>query len=147
MRIERRYTTDGQSPYAAIDFRLTTSEIRNPDGSVVFRLGNVEVPGFWVPAGECRGSGVLVAGRLRRAGAEVFSQGRRRRAPEEGRGRDRAVMAVALGAVHRGARHPARGRTLCLGTLGQAGVRPACRLLDLLGLEGRLLHVKTRRPR
>src|SRR5271163_4681097 len=47
MRIERRNTTAGQSPYAQIDFRLTTSEIRNPDGSVVFRLENVEVPEFW----------------------------------------------------------------------------------------------------
>jgi ribonucleoside-diphosphate reductase alpha chain len=47
MRIERRFTKDGQSPYAGIDFRLTTSEIRNPDGSVVFRLDNVEVPAFW----------------------------------------------------------------------------------------------------
>ncbi len=47
MRIERRNTTDGQSPYAGINFRLTTSEIRNPDGSVVFRLENVEVPEFW----------------------------------------------------------------------------------------------------
>jgi ribonucleoside-diphosphate reductase alpha chain len=47
MRIERRNTTDGQSAYAGIDFRLTTSEIRNPDGSVVFRLENVEVPEFW----------------------------------------------------------------------------------------------------
>jgi ribonucleoside-diphosphate reductase alpha chain len=47
MKIERRYTTDGQSPYAAIQFRLTTSEIRNPDGSVVFRLENVEVPEGW----------------------------------------------------------------------------------------------------
>src|SRR5260370_16105936 len=47
MRIERRYTTDGQSPYAGSDFRLTTSEIRNPDGSVVFRLENVEVPQVW----------------------------------------------------------------------------------------------------
>ena len=36
MRIERRYTKEGQSPYADIKFRLTTSEIRNPDGSVVF---------------------------------------------------------------------------------------------------------------
>ena len=44
MRIERRYTKDGQSPYADIAFRLTTSEIRNPDGSVVFRAENVEVP-------------------------------------------------------------------------------------------------------
>src|SRR5678809_329103 len=47
MRIERRYTKDGQSPYADIAFRLTTSEIRNPDGSVVFKAENVEVPEFW----------------------------------------------------------------------------------------------------
>lgn len=47
MRIERRYTKDGQSPYADIEFRLTTSEIRNPDGSVVFRAENVEIPTFW----------------------------------------------------------------------------------------------------
>ncbi|RXG88474.1 vitamin B12-dependent ribonucleotide reductase [Bradyrhizobium zhanjiangense] len=47
MRIERRHTTVGQSPYAGIDFRLTTSEIRNPDGSVVFKLDNVEVPTEW----------------------------------------------------------------------------------------------------
>ena len=47
MRIERRYTKDGQSPYADMTFRHTTSEIRNPDGSVVFRADNVEVPEFW----------------------------------------------------------------------------------------------------
>lgn len=47
MRIERRHTTSGQSPYAGIEFRLTTSEIRNPDGSVVFKLDNVEVPSEW----------------------------------------------------------------------------------------------------
>ena len=29
MRIERRYTKDGQSPYADIQFRLTTSEIKS----------------------------------------------------------------------------------------------------------------------
>src|SRR5437667_1041814 len=47
MRIERRYTKDGQSPYADIEYRLTASEIRNPDGSVVFRADDVEVPSFW----------------------------------------------------------------------------------------------------
>jgi len=47
MQIERRYTKDGQSAYADIAFRLTTSEIRNPDGSVVFKAENVEVPEFW----------------------------------------------------------------------------------------------------
>src|SRR5262249_47284556 len=47
MRIERRYTKEGLSAYADIEFRLTTSEIRNPDGSVVFRAENVEVPAGW----------------------------------------------------------------------------------------------------
>src|ERR671937_970584 len=47
MRIERRYTKEGQSAYADMEFRMATSEIRNPDGSVVFRAENVEVPSFW----------------------------------------------------------------------------------------------------
>jgi len=47
MRIERRYTQEGQSPYANIPFRLTASEIRNPDGSIVFRADNIEVPAAW----------------------------------------------------------------------------------------------------
>ena len=47
MRIERRYTKEGQSAYADIEFRLTASEIRNPDGSVVFKAENVEVPASW----------------------------------------------------------------------------------------------------
>jgi ribonucleoside-diphosphate reductase alpha chain len=47
MRIERRFTKEGQSAYADIPFRLTGSEIRNPDGSVVFKAENVEVPELW----------------------------------------------------------------------------------------------------
>ena len=47
MKIARRYTKDGQSPYADIMFRLTASEIRNPDGSVVFHADDVEVPESW----------------------------------------------------------------------------------------------------
>ena len=47
MRIERRHTQPGTSPYAAIPFRQATSEIRNPDGSVVFRLDGIEVPEAW----------------------------------------------------------------------------------------------------
>ncbi len=47
MQIARRYTKEGCSAYAAIEFRLTKSEIRNPDGSVVFALEGVEVPPAW----------------------------------------------------------------------------------------------------
>ena len=44
MRIERRFTKDGQSAYAEIEFRKALSEIKNPDGSVVFRLDGIDVP-------------------------------------------------------------------------------------------------------
>ena len=47
MHIERRYTKPDQSPYAEIEFRMVKSEIRNPDGSVVFALDGVEVPASW----------------------------------------------------------------------------------------------------
>jgi ribonucleoside-diphosphate reductase alpha chain len=47
MRIERRFTKADQSPYAKINFQQTTSEIKNPDGSVVFKLDGIEVPADW----------------------------------------------------------------------------------------------------
>ncbi|KIC48582.1 vitamin B12-dependent ribonucleotide reductase [Tateyamaria sp. ANG-S1] len=47
MKIERQFTKAGQDAYADLDFVTTASEIRNPDGTVVFRLDEVEVPGTW----------------------------------------------------------------------------------------------------
>ncbi|KAA0971227.1 vitamin B12-dependent ribonucleotide reductase [Aureimonas fodinaquatilis] len=44
MKIERRYTKAGQGAYENVEFRKATSEIRNPDGSVVFRLEGIDVP-------------------------------------------------------------------------------------------------------
>ncbi|HXJ80943.1 MAG TPA: LAGLIDADG family homing endonuclease [Candidatus Methylomirabilis sp.] len=49
MKISRRFTQEGQSPYTGIDFELRTSEIRNPDGSTVFRQEGVAVPEGWSP--------------------------------------------------------------------------------------------------
>ena len=58
MLIERRYTKAGEDAYKAIGFRRATSEIRNPDGSVVFRLEDIEVPASWsqVAADICPGT-------------------------------------------------------------------------------------------
>ena len=47
MKIERKFTTDGQDAYAALSFTTTVSEIRNPDGKIVFRNDQVEVPEGW----------------------------------------------------------------------------------------------------
>ncbi len=47
MRIERRFTHADQDRYSGIEFRSATSEIRNPDGSIVFRLEDIAVPAGW----------------------------------------------------------------------------------------------------
>ncbi|MBL6958869.1 MAG: vitamin B12-dependent ribonucleotide reductase [Rhodospirillales bacterium] len=48
MRITRFFTSEkSSSPYDSITFRLATSEIRNPDGSVVFQKDDIDIPEDW----------------------------------------------------------------------------------------------------
>ena len=47
MRIERLFTSEGKSAYDGVEFHKTSSEIRNPDGSVVFQLSDIEAPVAW----------------------------------------------------------------------------------------------------
>ena len=47
MKIKRQFTTAGKCAYQEINFTSTSSEIKNPDGSIVFQLDNVEVPINW----------------------------------------------------------------------------------------------------
>ncbi|EPX78985.1 vitamin B12-dependent ribonucleotide reductase [Litoreibacter arenae] len=47
MKIDRKLTKAGQDAYAELEFTSTASEIRNPDGTIVFNLDNVEVPAGW----------------------------------------------------------------------------------------------------
>ena len=47
MQIARRFTTAGQDPYVTVPFRTASSEIRNPDGSLVFQAEGIEVPAEW----------------------------------------------------------------------------------------------------
>ncbi|MCH7865858.1 MAG: vitamin B12-dependent ribonucleotide reductase, partial [Proteobacteria bacterium] len=64
MRISRLYTKENDSPYASIKFRKTSSEIKNPDGSVVFHLDEMDIPADWSPvAGD-----ILAQKYFRRAG-------------------------------------------------------------------------------
>ena len=88
MRIKRRFTKSDRSPYDGITFRRTDSEIRNPDGSVVFQLENIEVPKGWSQVA-CdvlaqkyfRKAGV--AKRLRRVKEKGVPTWLQRRAPDE----------------------------------------------------------------
>lgn len=47
MKIERKFTRAETGAYGELTFTTTTSEIRNPDGTVVFRNDQVEVPEGW----------------------------------------------------------------------------------------------------
>jgi len=67
MKIERKFTKAGQDAYADIEFVTTSSEIRNPDGTVVFHLENVEVPKSWSQVA----SDVIAQKYFRKAGVPV----------------------------------------------------------------------------
>ena len=48
MKFNRYYTkSDWKSPYENIEFEKRTSEIKNPDGSQIFKMENVVVPSSW----------------------------------------------------------------------------------------------------
>jgi ribonucleoside-diphosphate reductase alpha chain len=67
MKIERKFTKAGQDAYAGIEFVSTKSEIRNPDGTVVFKLDDVEVPASWSQVA----SDVIAQKYFRKAGVPV----------------------------------------------------------------------------
>lgn len=47
MKINRLFTTSGQDPLESTEFAKRVSEIKNPDGSIVFRMEDVTVPKEW----------------------------------------------------------------------------------------------------
>ena len=47
LKIERRFTTEGESPYDSVTWSKRDSRITNPDGSVVFEMTDAEIPADW----------------------------------------------------------------------------------------------------
>ncbi len=47
LKIDRKFTKEDEDIYKNMTFELRTSQIKNPDGSVVFEQKRVEVPDFW----------------------------------------------------------------------------------------------------
>ncbi len=47
MKITRLFTTANKEPLESVDFEKRVSEIKNPDGTIVFRLEEVSVPKSW----------------------------------------------------------------------------------------------------
>ncbi len=76
MKIDRKFTTAGEGAYGNLAFARATSEIRNPDGTVVFRLDDIEVPAGWSQVA----SDVIAQKYFRKAGVPL----RLKALPEEG---------------------------------------------------------------
>jgi Class II vitamin B12-dependent ribonucleotide reductase len=121
MHIARHFTTAGRDPYEAVAFRTASSEIRNPDGSVVFQAEGFEVPAEWSQVA----TDILAQKYFRKAGvparlAPVAEQGlppwlwrrtadpweggeggsqRRPRAPATARPPDRRAKLAAMGST------------------------------------------------
>lgn len=47
MKINRLFTVEGKDPLYTVEFVKRTSEIKNPDGSIVFKMEDVIVPKEW----------------------------------------------------------------------------------------------------
>ncbi|MCL5029686.1 MAG: vitamin B12-dependent ribonucleotide reductase [Bacteroidetes bacterium] len=47
MQIQRYFTKEGKDPLSSLDFSKRISEIKNPDGSSVFKMDDVSVPESW----------------------------------------------------------------------------------------------------
>jgi ribonucleoside-diphosphate reductase alpha chain len=128
MRIERRYTTEGQDAYAEIAFRTATSEIRNPG-----RLGGVPPRGhrrageFWSQVA----ADILAQKYFRKAGVPA-----RLKKVEE-----TTVPSWLWRSVPTKPRRPICPRTSASARRDRRppGLRPSRRHLDLLGLEGQAI--------
>jgi ribonucleoside-diphosphate reductase alpha chain len=47
MKIARKFTVAGRDPFASVEWVKRSSKISNPDGSIVFKMDDAEVPATW----------------------------------------------------------------------------------------------------
>ncbi len=70
LEIIRYFTKEGTTPYEMFTFEKRSSTIRNPDGSVVFEINDVEVPNFWTQVS----TDILAQKYLRKAGVPLYNE-------------------------------------------------------------------------
>ncbi|MDP3733688.1 MAG: adenosylcobalamin-dependent ribonucleoside-diphosphate reductase, partial [Nanoarchaeota archaeon] len=68
--IPRHFTRDGVSPFEMFTYEKRTSTIKNPDGSIVFHMDEVEIPTFWSHVA----TDILAQKYFRKAGVPLHNQ-------------------------------------------------------------------------
>jgi len=107
MKISRKFTKQGQDPFASVQWVTRSSKIANPDGSVVFKMDNAEVPEGWSQLA----TDIMVSKYFRKAGVPRSGVPRRpaRRTPR-GRSSTASPGAGGTGARATGTSTPPRTR-------------------------------------
>jgi ribonucleoside-diphosphate reductase alpha chain len=100
MKIARRYTAEGQDPFASFTFAPRTSRIVNPDGSVVFEMTDLQAPEGWSQVAV----DILAQKYFRKAGVPLQTE----RIAEEGVPRWLQRNKAVAGDPHTGQEHDAR---------------------------------------
>jgi ribonucleoside-diphosphate reductase alpha chain len=70
LQIERRFTTEGVSPYSTVEWSHRDSRITNPDGSIVFEMTDAEIPAAWSQVA----ADIMVSKYFRKAGVPQVNQ-------------------------------------------------------------------------
>jgi len=70
MKIDKRFTKDNLTPYEMFTYKSRKSVLKNPDGSTVFEMNDVEVPSGWSQVA----SDVLTQKYFRKAGVPQFDK-------------------------------------------------------------------------
>jgi ribonucleoside-diphosphate reductase alpha chain len=70
LRVERRFTTEGVSPYETVEWTNHDSRISNPDGSVVFEMAGAEVPAAWSQVA----ADIMISKYFRKAGVPQYDE-------------------------------------------------------------------------
>ena len=68
MKFKRQFTKKGNDAYAGLEFKTTSSEIKNPDGTIVFSAPNIEVPGNYSQVA----ADIIAQKYFRKAGVPAF---------------------------------------------------------------------------
>ena len=70
MKISRLFTKEGRDPLEGIEFAQRVSEIKNPDGTIVFRMEDVIVPKSWSQVA----TDIIAQKYFRKAGVPKFTK-------------------------------------------------------------------------
>ncbi len=70
LRVERRFTTEGQDVYGTVEWTRRDSRISNPDGSIVFEMKDAEIPDQWSQVA----ADIMVSKYFRKAGVPQLDE-------------------------------------------------------------------------